>query len=93
MPKTTRTTGGKWKGDYTLPIIPFEEINEPGAYLDINTGNLYRIPPEALRLGHSPVISVTCNGTFAVCRLSDDPYITRVHAKTIASDNNFWTNF
>ncbi|MCH7760379.1 hypothetical protein IIA15_03120 [candidate division TA06 bacterium] len=96
MPKTSKTTEGKWTGwssDFPLPVMPFEEINEPGAYLDVNTGNLFRIPPEALRLGHSPVISVTCNGSFPVCRLSDDPYMTRVQAKTIAADHNLWTNF
>jgi hypothetical protein len=94
--KTTKkmeTKWAGWTGDFPLPVVPFEEINEPGAYLDVNTGNLFRIPPEALRLGHSPVISVTSNGPFPVCKLSDDPFITRVQAKIIASDHNLWTNF
>jgi len=96
MPRSTKPTEGKWTGvtsDFPLPVMPFEEITEPGAYLDLNTGNLYRVPAEALRLGHSPVISITCSGPFPVCRLSDDPYITRVQAKIVASDHNLWTNF
>jgi hypothetical protein len=31
-----------------LPEVTWEGISEPGAYLEVGTGDLYRIPKEAL---------------------------------------------
>ena len=82
-----------WKGDQFLPILPLNQVNQPGAYLDLHTGNLYRVPPEGLKVGNGSVIVITCEAETMVCKLSDDPYILKNKAKLIASDNNHWTNF
>jgi hypothetical protein len=38
-----------------LQQVTWQNVNEPGAYVETGTGNLYRFPPEALIAGSSPV--------------------------------------
>ncbi len=40
----------------TLPEQMWEDIREPGTYVERGTGDLYRIPKEALIQGASPVV-------------------------------------
>jgi hypothetical protein len=35
----------------SLQHLSWEEINEPGAYVEVATGTLYRVPQEALLKG------------------------------------------
>jgi len=41
-----------------LPLarVAWEKINEPGAYVEVATGNLYRIPRESLVGGAFPLV-------------------------------------
>jgi hypothetical protein len=39
-----------------LKPLAWKEINEPGAYVDLTTGALYRVPPQALVDGAEPLI-------------------------------------
>jgi hypothetical protein len=39
-----------------LQQVTWQNVNEPGAYVETGTGNLYRFPPEALIAGSSPVV-------------------------------------
>ncbi len=41
---------------YALPEVSWDELNEPGAYVERGSGDLYRIPKEALIPGGSPII-------------------------------------
>ena len=36
--------------------VTWQDINEPGAYVEVGSGDLYRIPNEALIAGSSPLI-------------------------------------
>ncbi|MCH7760380.1 hypothetical protein IIA15_03125 [candidate division TA06 bacterium] len=83
----------EWKGDQSLPTLPLNQVNQPGAYLDLHTGCLFRVPPEGLRVGNGSMILITSEAETMVCKLSDDPYIPKIKAKIIAADNNYWTNF
>jgi hypothetical protein len=39
-----------------LKPLAWTEINEPGAYVEVSTGTLYRIPPQALAEGTEPMV-------------------------------------
>ncbi len=80
-------------GNVNLPILPINQINQPGAYLDLRTGKLFRVPPEGLRVENGKVILITTEGELKVCKLSDDPYIPLEQVKKIASKHQFRTNF
>ena len=43
----------------TLSEFNWENIKQPGAYIERETGHLYRVPPEALLRGSSPLIDET----------------------------------
>lgn len=38
------------------PPLVWDEINEPGAYVELQTGKLYRIPPETLHSSSLPLV-------------------------------------
>jgi hypothetical protein len=40
---------------FALPEVTWEELSEPGAYVERGSGDLYRIPKEALIPGASPI--------------------------------------
>jgi hypothetical protein len=56
MPALHKTEGGPpEQRSKRLPEYPFNEIHSPGSYLMVETGDLIRVPPEALAPGHSPM--------------------------------------
>jgi hypothetical protein len=54
----------------TVKILSFNEINEPGCYVMLSTGDLVRVPPEALAPGRSPLITIHGRGVTRVAQLS-----------------------
>jgi len=52
------------------------EIDEPGCYLFIDTGDLVRIPTDALASGHSPLIALKSNREPRLVRLSGNPALS-----------------
>ncbi len=73
--------------------IPFESINEPGAYLSNWTGHLLRVPEDGVKMGRSPLIEIRGKEPFFVTKLSDDPYITLTKARMLAADLDLPVNF
>lgn len=73
--------------------VPWEEINEPGAYVEVGSGELYRIPPEALLRGASPMIAKVSNTSSRYVRVSTNPFITLLEARKLASNHNIEPNF
>jgi len=55
--------------------IEFGQITKPGAYCVIKTGQLVRVPPDALLNGRSPAISFSGTKPMLVCPVSADPWI------------------
>ncbi|MFQ5889017.1 MAG: hypothetical protein ACE5JR_03080 [Gemmatimonadota bacterium] len=76
-----------------LPEMVFNEIESPGSYVTLETGTLFRVPPDALAVGHSPLISVTASGEVRVAKLSNDPAAPITKLRTIAADNDIWVDF
>lgn len=84
---------GEPKQGWGLPEVTWEEIDEQGAYVELATGDLYRIPPEALGPGRSPVISRLSLDAPMFVRLSSDPHISVVRARRLAAEHNIAPNF
>ncbi len=47
---------------FNLLEVNWEDVNEPGAYVEKGTGDLFRIPKEALVAGGSPIVMKESSG-------------------------------
>lgn len=77
----------------TLMETTWESINEPGAYVERGSGDLYRFPKEALIPGASPAIVKESRGASVLVKLSDDPFITTFRARLVCAQHNIEPNF
>ncbi|RJP35768.1 MAG: hypothetical protein C4547_08950 [Phycisphaerales bacterium] len=66
--------------------VPFDNLNEPGAYICNWTGHLLRVPEDGVTPGRSPLINIVGNETLWVTKISDNPYITLTKARILASN-------
>ncbi len=71
----------------------WESINEPGAYIERGSGDLYRFPKESLIPGCSPAIVKESRGASILVKLSDDPFVTTFKARLLAAQHNIEPNF
>jgi len=78
---------------HTLPESSWEDINQPGAYVELGSGDLYRIPKEALIPGSSPLIRKESSGASRFVQLSPNPFITTLQARMLACEHNVEPNF
>ena len=70
----------------------WDQINEPGTYVERGTGDLYRILPEAI----GPAFSF--NGrqglqAIRLVKLSNDPHLTLMQARLLSAEANIEPNF
>lgn len=89
----TQTPPSATRRTHRLQEMAWNEIEHPGSYLVLGSGDLIRVPQEALLSGHSPLITVTSNGETRVARLSEDPAKPITVLRTIAADNDNQVNF
>lgn len=73
--------------------VAWEGIDEAGAYVEVQTGKLFRIPQEALLAGSSPLIRQESNQLATYIQLSKSPYITEIQARMLAAECNVQPNF
>ncbi len=76
-----------------LPELSWEEISEPGAYVERGSGDLYRIPKEALMTGASPLITKESRGSSRLVQVSKNPYVTIFKARLLCAQHNIEPNF
>ncbi len=76
-----------------LDEMAWNTINRPGCYIIMGSGDLVRIPQEAVAAGHSPLITVTSTGETRVAKLSENVAEPISTLRTIAADNDFFVNF
>jgi hypothetical protein len=76
-----------------LSEFTWENIKQPGAYIERESGHLYRLPPESLLRGSSPVISRLSANQTTFVKLSDDPNTIVSKLRTIAADADVKPNF
>jgi hypothetical protein len=46
----------------SLSEVTWHDINEPGSYVEVGSGDLYRFPKEALMQGASPLVRKESSG-------------------------------
>ena len=76
----------------SLPQLAWEEIREPGAYVEIATGTLYRVPREALREGTAP-FGKRDTALSRFLQVSKDPFIFPLGARMVCAAHNIQPNF
>ena len=77
----------------SLPEVSWQGLDAPGAYVERGTGDLYRVPKEALIPGASPVIRKESLGASRLVQLSKNPFVTTLEARMIACEHNIEPNF
>jgi hypothetical protein len=73
---------------YSLSEITWDELNEPGAYVERGSGDLYRIPKEAIIPGGSPIIHKE-----RLVQVSKNPFVTTLKAGLRCAQHNIDPNF
>lgn len=78
---------------HALPEYAWEELSEPGTYVEKETGDLYRIPRELLVQGTPLLI---CRERLRISRLiqlSKNPFMTTFVARITCAEHNVKSNF
>ena len=76
-----------------LREVGWQDVTEPGAYVEVGTGDLYRIPKEALIQGSSPLIRKESAGASRLVQISGNPFVTTFEARMVCAENNVAPNF
>jgi hypothetical protein len=77
----------------TLTETTWDGVKEPGAYVERGSGDLYRIPKEALATGGSPLIHKESHGASRLVMVSNDPFVTTQEARLRCARHNIEPNF
>ena len=78
---------------FSLPEVTWESVTQPGAYVERGSGDLYRIPREALIPGSSPIIHKESNGASRLVQISPNPFVTSLEARLRCAQHNIEPNF
>jgi hypothetical protein len=87
----TRSVGPQQRS--SLPEVTWESLNEPGAYVERGSGDLFRIPKEALIPGASPIIHKESLGASRLVLISSNPFVTSLEARLRCAQHNIEPNF
>jgi hypothetical protein len=71
--------------------LEWSEVNQPGTYVEVSTGNLYRITEESLAIRKS--FSIPGDNGPVVVQLSTDPFILELAARIACARHNIPSNF
>jgi hypothetical protein len=88
-----KTTSVEPEHRMVLPEVTWEEINEPGAYVERGSGDLCRFPKEALMTGASPLVTKESRGSSRLVQISRNPYLTIFKARLLCAQHNIEPNF
>ena len=88
-----RQTSVEPQSRFSLPETTWEDLNEPGAYVERGSGDLYRIPKEALIPGASPIIHKESLGASRLVQVSKNPFVTTMEARLRCAQHNIEPNF
>ncbi len=78
---------------FTLSETTWDNLNEPGAYVERGSGDLYRVPREALIPGGSPIIHKESRGASRLVQVSRNPFVTTLEARLRCAQHNIEPNF
>jgi len=91
--QTTTTFSETYAAANVGTTVPFDAINEPGAYVCNWSGHLLRVPEDGVQQGRSPLVNIVGNEPLTVTKISNNPFITITKAKLIASNLDLGVNF
>ena len=72
---------------------PFNRISKPGCFVMNHTGDLLRVPPDALAEGRSPTLDIVSKDPWHVTKIAEDPYVPLSKARALAADLDLPVNF
>ena len=72
--------------------IEWGDVREPGAYVEVQTGHLYRIPPEAIGPA-SPLVAKQALQGSRLVRLSPNAFVSTLEARMAAAEANITPAF
>lgn len=78
---------------FQYPEMEWDEMDRPGCYLLVDSGDLVRVPREALTPGSLPVITIISRGAVKVARVSNNPAEPLEILRRLASRNGYYVNF
>ncbi|HZA66060.1 MAG TPA: hypothetical protein VE592_03870 [Geminicoccaceae bacterium] len=78
---------------HTLPEVDWTDVHEAGCYVDQSTGDLFRIPKEALIAGASPMVVRESAGASRLRQLGKDPFMPTMQARLLCAQHNIRPNF
>lgn len=93
MAEHSRAVSIEPKQTGTLPEYSWEELSEPGTYVEKETGDLYRIPKELLIEGARPMICKASRRISKLIQLSRNPFMTAFVARITCAEHNVKSNF
>lgn len=93
MPATKRVETHAESHEMLSISGPFDRISQPGCFVFNKTGDLVRIPDDALVEGRSPTIDVVSNEPWLMTKISSDPYLPLGKARAVAADMDLQINF
>jgi len=70
-----------------LRLVNFNEVTEPGIYVDIQKKRIFRIPSEILNPTHAGTRMV-CLPDFQVVKISSDPWLEKPEIKELCTKKN-----
>ncbi len=76
-----------------LRVMNFNEITEQGCYILLDTGQLVRVPSEAITPGTSPLITIHQQGITRAALLSDNEAELVSTLRDIATNNDIQPKF
>lgn len=78
---------------FSLPEITWDDLSEAGAYVERGSGDLYRIPKEALIPGGSLLVHKESLGASRLVQVSKNPFVTTLEARLCCAQHNIEPNF
>lgn len=73
--------------------VPWDSIQEPGAYICQWSGHLVRVPADGTTPGRSPMINIVGCEPLFVTKICDNPFVTITKARLLASNFDLPVNF
>ena len=73
--------------------IPFDQINETGAYVCNWSGHLLRVPEDGIAPGRSPLLNIVGCTPLFVTKICTDPYVSITKARLLACNCDVNVNF
>jgi hypothetical protein len=87
----TKVNSASMRARRTLRPLAWSEIDQPGTYVEVSTGNLYRITEESLTVRKS--FATPGDTGPVVVQLSTDPFILELAARIACAERNIPSNF